>query len=229
MTRPTPFDLVFDRIAEASFPGIRVALEAGRIDERDRDAFLMQREVVALVRELRPEEGLGEGIDRLAALLHHAYLYWNAGTHVLDATDSDLPALLGPAPELSRRDFEVAHAYYARFPERRIWAEVLPGQPHEPLDGCFIHTTADDEETLRVLGVFGVHPGRPGFSVVESVGPRTRVLARPDGTPVFASTLPGGPKARLFSLAGEEELLELGWRTRAAGARLWVEASGWKA
>jgi hypothetical protein len=228
MSRPTPFDLVFDQMAEVSFPSIRVALDGARIDNRDRDAFLLQREVVILLRELRPEEGLGQGIDRLAALLHHAFLFWNSGCQVLDLTDSELPGLLGWGSQASPRQFQLAPAYYARFPERRIWAEVLPGQAHEPLDGCFIHTLAH-EETLRVLGVFGVHPSRTGFSVVETVGPRVHALARLDGSPVFASTLPGGARAQLFSLAGEEELLDLGWRTRTAGASLRVEASGWRA
>ena len=43
-------------------------------------------------------------------------------------------------------------------------------------------------------------------------------LARDDGSPLFAPTLPGGKAAGLHSIAGEEELLELGWRTRSTAA-----------
>jgi hypothetical protein len=43
-------------------------------------------------------------------------------------------------------------------------------------------------------------------------------LTRPDGAPVFSSTLSGGAAAGLFSLDGEEELLELGWRAIELGA-----------
>jgi hypothetical protein len=38
-------------------------------------------------------------------------------------------------------------------------------------------------------------------------------MAREDGTSIFAPTMPGGEAADLWSLVGQEELLELGWRT----------------
>ena len=87
-------------------------------------------------------------------------------------------------------------------------------------DGCFVHSAPDG--TLRVLGVFGIHPERQGFSVVEAMGPRAGLLARDDGAALYAPVLTGGIAAGLHSIVGEEELLELGWRTRdvaaAAGA-----------
>jgi hypothetical protein len=104
-----------------------------------------------------------------------------------------------------------------QLPERRVWAEVLPGQPHEPLDGCFVDRDLDPT-SLSVLGIFGVHRDRPGFSVVEVSGPRSAGLARTDGSRLFASTLAGGSAAHLFSVAGAEELLELGWRSHELGA-----------
>jgi hypothetical protein len=88
--------------------------------------------------------------------------------------------------------------------------------PPEPLDGCFVHGSSPDE--LRVLGVFGLRPERQGFSVVEATGPRPANLRRPDGTALFAPVLPGGSVARLHSLVGAEELLELGWRARQLAA-----------
>ena len=54
MSRPTPFDLVFDRTAETVFPRIRTALERGGSDAADRDAFLLVPEVVSLLHDLRP-------------------------------------------------------------------------------------------------------------------------------------------------------------------------------
>jgi hypothetical protein len=65
-----------------------------------------------------------------------------------------------------------------------------------------------------VLGVFGIHPERQGFSVVETVGERPLALVRSDGAELFAPTLTGGRAAGLFSITGEEELLLLGWLTR---------------
>jgi len=216
MVRPTPFDLVFERIAEQRFPALREALARDGHDPADRDAFLMTREAVELVRELRPDEGVGEAIDQLVALVHHAYLLWNAGVLTLSIPDAGLAVLVGARPDAPAADAEIPAAYYAQLPPRRVWAEVLEGQPHEPLDGCFVHTAP--EGAIRVLGVFGVHPDRLGFSVVEAAGPHAAHLARPDGAALFAPRLDGGAAAGLHSIAGEEELLELGWRTRAVAA-----------
>lgn len=221
MHRPTPFDLIFDRLAGERFPGLQTAIEAAGADPFDRDAFLMVREAIQLVRDLRPDEGVGEAIDQLVALVHHAYLFWASGARVLELAPEGLPTLLGPAgaaeadvTEAERGDTPAA--YYAQLPERRVWAEVIERRPHEPLDGCFVHTASAG--ALRVLGVFGIHPERPGFSVVEAIGPRAGGLARDDGAALYAPVLTGGAAAGLHSIVGEEELLELGWRTRAIAA-----------
>ena len=225
-SRPTPFDLVFSQSAQEVFPKIRLALDQAGHNPRDRDRFLMLREVVTLVRELRPEEGLGEGIDQLAALIHHAYLYWEAEERVIELTAEPLTALLRTPPR--REDLaEPPAAYYALMPQHRMWAEVIPGHPPEPLDGCFVHSTPDGA-ALRVLGVFGIHPEREGFSVVEAMGPRPVTLVRANGTELFAPTLTGGKAAGLFSITGEEELLDLGWRTGTLAAQA-PEASKWGA
>ena len=211
--RLTPFDLVFRPASEEVFPGIRRALENGGHDPRDRDRFLMLREVVTLVRELRPEQGLGEGIDQLAAFVHHAYLYWDAGE---PAFEVPLHLVATTTSQAGEHGGDPAPAYYAIMPEHKIWAEVISGQPSEPLDGCFVYSLPDG--TLRVLGVFGIHRDRQGFSVVEAAGPRPLGLNRADGARLFESTLPGGRAAGLFSITGEEELLELGWRTSQLAA-----------
>jgi hypothetical protein len=228
LPRSTPFDLVFEPAAKTTFPAIRLALEQGGHDPRDRDAFLMLREVVSLLRELRPDEGLGEAIDQLAALTHHAYLFWDAGCQTVDLPGERLLDLLS-APFARVEDEIERPAYYARVAERRIWAQVVAGQPPEPLDGCFVHSPPTPG-MLRVLGVFGIHPERAGFTVVEVVGPRPLALARMDGTTPFTPILPGGAAARLLSLVGEEELLELGWRTREVTAGIpSAEATRWRA
>lgn len=218
MSRPTPFDLVFQQIAQDTFPRIQEGFAEGGADPRDRDRFLMARDVVALIRDLRPDEGLGDEIDQLAALVHHAYLFWTAGAPVLELPADRTAELLAAAEAGGAGD--VPPAFYVQFPERRIWAQPVAGQPHEPLDGCFIHPR--DDGSLRVLGVFGVHPDRMGFTVVESAGPRPVGLRRPDESPLFAPVLPGGAAAGLHSLLGGEELLELGWRARDAASEVTV-------
>ena len=225
--RSTPFDLVFGDTAAKVFPEISAALSQARIEPRDRDAFLMVREVVTLMRELRPDEGLGEGIDQLAALVHHCYLFWAAGCPAVELPAGRLGDLLGtPAPEVEEQ--EDPPAYYVQLPERRIWADVVAGAPPEPLDGCFVHVPTAPA-VLRVLGVFGLHRERAGFTVVEVSGPRPHALVRADGSRLFSPTLPGGAAARLFSLAGGEELLELGWRTRGVLVPSSAEGSRWRA
>jgi hypothetical protein len=206
--RHTPFDLVFRSASLEIFPGIRLALNKGGHDPRDRDRFLMLREVVTLLRELRPEQGLGEGIDQLAALLHHAYLYWDAGEPTFEVP---VQLLAATPDEPDEHGGDAPVSYYAVMPEHRIWAEVIPGLASEPLDGCFVHSAPDSR--LRVLGVFGIHREREGFSVVEATGHRPSGLARTDGSRLFAPTLPGGKAAGLFSITGMEELLELGARS----------------
>lgn len=220
--RPIPFDLVFEPFADARFPAIRDALAAAGRDPRDRDGFLMVREAAQLVRELRPDDGVGEGMDQLVALAHHAFLLWHAGVPVLPVTREQLAHLLdGPGP--GEPAGETPAAWYAQLPERRIWAQVLEGAAHEPLDGCFAHVEADGG--LRVLGVFGVHEERAGFTVVETRGPRPGLVRRADGSAPFAPLLPGAEAAGLHSLAGADELLELAWRIRNLGRALAAAAA----
>jgi hypothetical protein len=187
----------------------------------------MIREVVALLRELRPEEGLGEGIDQLAALVHHCYLFWSAGCPAVELPAERIGDLLAtPAPE--PEEHQEPPAYYIQLPERRVWADAVPGAPPEPLDGCFVHASTDPA-VLRVLGIFGLHRERAGFTVVEVAGHRPRALLRADGSPLFSPTLPGGAAARLFSVAGGEEMLELGWRTRGLLVPSSAEGGRWRA
>lgn len=221
--RPTPFDLVFEPFAPATFPRIQSALAESGQDPLDRDAFLMLREVVTLLRDLRPEEGLGEGIDQLAALLHHGYLFWSAGKRIVELSPGQLIDILRDRPDTAE-DEPAAAPHYVQAPLRRLWAPVVPDAAPEPLDGYFQYGRPD---WLRVLGVFGIHPERPGFSVVEVAGPRPQALSRPDGSPLFTPTLAGGSAAGIFSLTGGEELLELGWRSSHIATP--TEAGRWKA
>jgi hypothetical protein len=215
MPRATPFDLVFQPAAATSFPRIAASLAAAGHDPADRDAFLMDREVITLLRDLRPDEGLGEAMDQMVALVHHAYLAWAAGGVTIPVARDTAEVLLGAATADGSEPRDPT-AYYAQFPERMVWARVIENQAPEPLDGVFV--SRDPLGPLRVLGVFGLRPDRPGFSAVEATGPRAARLTREDGTALFAPTLPGAAAAGLRSITGEEELLELGWRTQGLAA-----------
>jgi len=215
MPRATPLDLVFQPAAATSFPRIAASLAASGHDPTDRDAFLMDREVITLLRDLRPDEGLGEAMDQMVALVHHAYLTWTAGAVTIPiARDTTEEVLSAVSPD-GAEPKEVA-AYYAQFPERMIWARVIENEAPEPLDGVFV--SRDPQGLLRVLGIFGLRADRPGFSAVEATGPRAPRLTREDGSALFAPALPGAAAAGLRSIIGEEELLELGWRTQGVAA-----------
>ena len=206
--RPTPFDLVFGSLAAERFPVLTSALEAAHAPPRDRDAFLMVREAVQLVHDLRPDEGLGDDVGELAALVHHAWLFWRAGTPTLEISPAEFESLLRTSPGAAGA--APPPEFYVQFPERRLWAEVVAGTSHEPLDGCFLGREAGG--SLTVLAAFGIRPDRPGLSVAEVAGPRPGDLTRPDGSPPFAPAMAGGAPAGLASLVGGAELLELGWR-----------------
>jgi hypothetical protein len=209
--RPAPFELLFGDLAEERFPQVRTALETAGRSADDRDAFLLNQDVVALLRELRPDEGLGEAIDHLVGLVHHAYLMWEAGKWAFRLTrDRAMTVLRGD--RLPDGSDSAPLAYYLQWPSRLVWAQIASEEPHEPLDGWFV-SPATGHGSIRVLGIFGLHPERMGFSVVEVTGARPTALARPDGTPLFASVLPAGNDAGLYSLVGAEELLELAWRS----------------
>ena len=226
MPRPTPFELAFSRAAEENFPRIRANLGAAGHDPANRDAFLMDREAITLLRDLRPDQGLGEAMDQMVAFVHHAYLAWAAGGVVVPVDREAAEELLaGGAPETDDPR-EIPPPYYAQFPERLVWAAVIEAEAPEPLDGCFVY--GDREGDLHVLGIFGLRPDRPGFSAVETAGPRTRGLARVDGSALFSPTLPGAAEAGLWSISGEAELLELGWRTRGIAAGVEAGEARWK-
>ena len=225
MPRPTPLDLVFGHAAESAFQRIAASLAASGQDPLERDGFLMDREVVTLLHDLRPEGGLGEAMDQMVALVHHAYLAWAAGAITFPVGREMAEELLAqPAQETA--DPKDAPAYYAQFPERMIWATVIESEAPEPLDGLFVSRALDGD--LRVLGIFGLRPDRPGFSAVEAIGGRAGRLAREDGSALFDPTLPGGAAAGLRSILSEEELLELGWRTRVLAAGVGTGEARWK-
>jgi hypothetical protein len=211
--RPSPFALLFGPLAPDRFPALRAALEAAGSPPEDRERFLLLREVAELLRELRPEEGVGEAVQALVALLHVSYLYWAAGERLCALGEAELRLLTSgetppPSGGPSARP-AAALTRYVQLPPLKVWATAVAGQPAEPLDGWFVTREGD---RLAVLAIFGLSAARGGLTAVEVAGSRPAPGRRPDGTPPFAPLLEGGAAAGLFSLTGEAELLELAWR-----------------
>jgi hypothetical protein len=207
----TPYDLVITPDAEQQFGAVREALAASGTDPLDRDAFLMIRPVVELIHALRPDEGLGHGMDQYVVLFHLAYLYWAGGRRVARVGDADL-ARLGQAP-VAETGPEPG-GFWLEFPALRIWGAPIPDAPPEPLHGSFVAGRGD---RLTGAAIFGFHPQRGSLSVVAVEGGYPGLRRREDGSPLFAPTLPGAERAGHLWVADMGELLELLWR--AVGGR----------
>jgi len=208
--RPTPFDLAFGPDAESRFERVRTSLATAGRDPHDEDAFILDREVTAYLRELVPDEGVGEGVRQHLALLHQAYLYWaEGGWHVRLSADQARSLLTTSVSGMMPT--ALPRAFYLQFPERLVWAELGPGEPHEPLDGLFVRPWP--EGGFFVLGVFGLHRDRAGFSVALAEGYRPGHAERESGEPLFTPVMAGGAAAGLYSIVGEGELVELAARS----------------
>lgn len=207
--RLTPFDLVFGADGAPALAETAAAITAAGTSLADRDALLLDRAFIALLRELRPDEGLGDAADEFVAFVHHALAWQADGTHVTVLDETAFGRLITGVPSGSRTG-DAPRAHYIALPERRCWGAPVAEAPHEPLDG--LHLLAAGDGTLRVLGCFGVHAQRLGLTVVEVHGAPPEPLAREDGTALFAPRLAGGTNAGLAEVIGDAELLALGWR-----------------
>ncbi|MEP6590235.1 MAG: hypothetical protein ABJC19_03540 [Gemmatimonadota bacterium] len=209
MTTPVahPFDLVFGALAEERFPAIRAALPA----QAELDEFMLTQPAVELLRELRPDEGLGEGVDEFVAFVHAAFRYWEDGQHSMVLDDEQTRALCRPDAAPGSPPARLTAAYIQMAP-RRIWGRLDDGDVFEPLDGWFAVPVAGG---VRVVACFGVHPNRPGLSLLVVEGGRPGVVCREDGSALFAPLMPGGDTAGLHAVVAPEELLLLAWRADA--------------
>ena len=161
-----------------------------------------------------PEEGAGASVSEHLALLHHAWLFWRDGTRTAVLSRDEARALARDARRAPRGG--AGGARYIQFPERLFWAELVPGAPHEPLDGFFVHEPGASE--LAVLGGLRLPPGAGGIQRRLGAGASRPGVASSHAmaVPLFAPVMAGGAEAGLFSLVGEDELLELAARARAA-------------
>lgn len=204
--RTHPFELLFGGFRTERFPAIRAALG----DEADVNGFMLAAPALELMRELRPDEGLGDGVDDFVALVHAAYLFWRDGEVTVQLEEDSTRRL--PHPERSEGQMwsRLIETRYYQIAPHIIWGQLDTDAPFEPLDGWF--ATPMDETTVRMVACFGVHALRPGVSVVALLGPSPTIERRLDGTPLFAPTMPGGDAAHLHAVSESDEILLLGWR-----------------
>ena len=211
--RTHPFALVFGGLAEERFPAIRAALSP----RADLDSFMLAGPAMVLLRELRPDEGLGEGVNEFVAFVHASYRFWEDGQDVVALDETATRALCAAGSALGRDTAaggapRTASSAYIQVAPRMIWGRLDEADIFEPLDGWFVVPVANG---MRVVACFGVHADRPGLSllVVEGVAPGE--VRREDGSALFAPRMPGGDTAGLHAVVAPEELLLLAWRAAA--------------
>jgi hypothetical protein len=213
--RPSPFQMVFGELAAERFPDIAGAVGQDAAAAVDRDRFVLLAPVGRLLRDLAPDDAPPEAMEAYVRLVHHAYRYWSAGCVLYDVSD----AILERAVTQGTMSSALPHpAFYVRLPGLRVWGAARPDAPPEPLDGAFV-TSLVAPGSIAVLGVFGMHGERPGFSAVavEGRADAGRAMAgevdvpmhRDDGTPLFAPQLAGGHAAAIHSVADAGEMLIL--------------------
>ena len=204
MSRTLPWLALFEALGEERFEEMRRSLEADNAEASDRDRFLLNRAVAGVLQDLTPEEGPPDTVVAFATLLHFIYVAWRKGWPTEDVDADRLRRLLAaPAPPGDTPAF-----CYVRFPPLLVWASPGPGEPHEPLDGCFIDRAPG---RLRVLAILGAREGREGFTTMEAevALPLPMPPAREDGSPAFANVIPGGERKGLVCLVSTHELATL--------------------
>lgn len=213
--RPYPWAAVVEALGEARLEEIRTSLAARGVDPADRDGFVLDAGVGRVLRELVPADAPAEAVTSYAALLHALYGHWIAGRPVRVLDRERLRATLAapgapPPPP--------AGTVYLQLPERLLWAAPAPGVAHEPLDGVFVVASPG---RIRVLAVLGFRPEREGFTTVEAEAatPPPGAPLRDDGTPPFATVLPGGERMGFLSVTSQTELVALALLALAEGGR----------
>ena len=211
-SRPHPFELLFGGFRAERLPAIAAEL-AGR---HDIDDFMLAGAALELMREMRPDDGLGDGIDDFVALVHAAYRFWVDDETTIELDEAQSRALCARSND--RPAAMASGVRYIQVAPRLIWGQLADDGPFEPLDGWF---ELPGQGTLRMVACFGVHPERPGLSVTVVEGREPAAWHRSDGSPLFGPMMPGGDAASLLAVGAPEELLLLGWRARRA-----VDAEG---
>ena len=209
--RPLPWTGLVRGIGEHHFDEIRTAIAATKFDDLDRDAFLLNGAVGAVLRDLMPDEAPADAINAYGALLHMLYAAWSRDWPLITTTEEQVRlALAGDYPLSHSPEFPLV--CYVQLPERLVWAEPVAGEAHEPLDGVFVIAT---HERVDALAILGFRLEREGFTTMEGAIalPSPATALRAGGDRAFTSAMPGGAEAGLISVVDEGELATLVMRT----------------
>ena len=224
--RLTPYELVF---AEAGFearifPSLQDEAEANGDDPASRERFAFLSLAADALRDLIPQEAPREALEQHRALLYHSFNFWRFGRRFYLLERPVARYLVESRPVLGGWEPRLPHpAVYVQLPANLFWASISPHVPPEPVDGFFavesqgVDPLGPSYRTLQVLMVLGIRRERAGFSIIPfdvEVGPGmdsgwADAPAREDDGADFASVLPGGDAAGLYSIVTTGEALKL--------------------
>ncbi|HEU4564374.1 MAG TPA: hypothetical protein VFS05_06995 [Gemmatimonadaceae bacterium] len=216
--RATPYELILEPIEQSAWPAIREEAEHRGVDTRRRDRFVLLGHVGATLQDMVPDDAPADAIEEYADLLYHGYQFWSYGRRLYVVDGERAEAFAAPEAELGSWILAAPPACYIQLPYQRFWARVTTEAPYEPVDGFFV--VVDDTEPapgagahMRILLILGLRADRPGISLVsyrtdlepESAAERARRPWREDAEP-FASTIPGGERRGIHTIATTSEL-----------------------
>jgi hypothetical protein len=226
--RLTPYELALpaEEFEARIFPAVAAEARARSLDPALREHFHFLGEAAKALDLLAPEGAPAAVREQLRSFLYHAFNFWAGGRRLLCLEPALVRYLVESGPALSGWEPEIpGGACYLQLPANLFWAAVEAEAQAEPVDGIFVTAGAKPgsgslgPQAIHALLVLGMRRERGGFSVVEveaQGGPEGErswldAPARAEGLD-FASTLPGGEMAGLYSLLTSAEVLKLVFR-----------------
>jgi hypothetical protein len=224
VARLTPYELVF---AEAGFenrifPQVQEEAESNGDDPASRERFAFLSMASDALRDIIPTEAPREALEQHRALLYHSFNFWRFGRRFYLLEKPVARYLVESRPALGGWELTLPHpAVYVQLPANLFWASIAHDVPPEPVDGFFaveshgVDPLGPAYRSIQVLMVLGIRRERAGFSIIPfdvEVGPGmdtdwADAPARDGGD--FASVLPGGEAAGLYSILTTGEALKL--------------------
>jgi hypothetical protein len=228
--RLTPYELAFGSadFENETYPGIREEADVRGSDTAVPERFFMLAAVGEWLRAMRPDtepDGAestlpsADVVKEYGALLFHAYRFLDRGRHFHTIGVPLLRQLLSEERVGDWTFRAPSDAGYVQFPRQLLWARIDDEAPAETVDGFFWSIVDPDvgrPGRIDILLVLGMHPDRPGFSVIDASAPLPAPApghwadstARPDGND-FSNILPGGELRDLLAIVSTAEVLKL--------------------